>query len=117
MWALDWLHPGCRPLVLRDADAIGLEHRGVDILPGEMGVGPEHVGADVAPHHEFDHALGHAFLDQMSDPAVPEHMGGDVLADAGFLRDALEPFVDGCMNERLARAFTKTSRLPLGSGL
>ena len=67
-----------------------------------MGVGPEHIGADVAPHHELDHTLGHAFLDEMRDPAVAENMGRDVLADAGCLRYALEPLVDGCMDERLA---------------
>ena len=61
-----------------------------------MGVRPEHIGADVAPHHELDHALGYTFLDEMRDPAVPEDMGRDVFPDAGGFRDALEPLVDGC---------------------
>ena len=76
-----------------------------------MGVGPEHIGADVAPHHELDHALGNAFLDEMRDPAVPEDMGGDVLPDACGLRDALEPLVDGRMGEWFAAFIDEDQRI------
>jgi len=34
-------------------DAIRLEHRGIDVLPGEMGVGPEHIGIDVSATSEL----------------------------------------------------------------
>ena len=110
--ALTGFQPRRIAVIICDADAVRLEHRGVYVLPGEMGVGPEHVGADVAPHHELDHALGHTFLDEMRDPAVPEDMGCDVFLYAGCLRDTLEPLVDGCMDERLAAFVYEDQPLP-----
>ena len=102
MRALDRLQP-CRSVVIvRDTDAVGFEHRRVDVLTGEMGIGPEHIGADVAPHHEFDHALRDLLLDEVRNPAVAKDMRRDMLADAGILRNALEPLVDGRMDEGLA---------------
>lgn len=112
MRALTGFQPRRITVVIRSADAVRLEHRGVDVLPGEMGVSPEHISADVAPHHEFDHTLGHAFLDEMRDPAVAEHMGRDVFPDAGCLCYALEPLVDGCMDERLAAFVYEDQPLP-----
>lgn len=102
MRALDRLQPRHSTLIVRDADAVGLEHRGVDVLPCEMGIGPEHISADVPPHHELDHALGDFLLDEMGNPAVAEDMRRDVLADSGILRDTLEPLVNGRMNKGLA---------------
>ena len=60
-----------------------------------MSIGPEHIGADVTPHHELDHALGYAFFDEMGNPAVPENMRRNVFSDASGFRDALESLVDG----------------------
>lgn len=45
MWALDRLQPCRGVVVVRDADAVGLEHRGVDVLTSEMGTDLEHIGA------------------------------------------------------------------------
>ena len=112
MRALTGLQPRRIAVVIQDADTVRLEHRGVNVLPGEMGVGPEHISADVAPHHKLDHTLGHAFLDEMRDPAVAEDMGRDVFPDAGCLCYALEPLVDGCVDERLAAFVYEDQPLP-----
>lgn len=112
MRALTGLQPRRIAVVIQDADTVRLEHRGVNVLPGEMGVGPEHISADVAPHHKLDHTLGHAFLDEMRDPAVAEDMGRDVFPDAGCLCYALEPLVDGCVDERLAAFVDEDQPIP-----
>ena len=112
MRTLDRLQP-CRSVVIvRDADTVGLEHRGVDILPGEMGVGPEHIGADVAPHHELDDALRDLLFDEMRYPAVAEDMRRNMLTDTGSHRDALEPLVDGRMDEGFAAFIHEDQPLP-----
>lgn len=102
MRALDRFQP-CRGVVgVRDADPVGFEHRRVNVLPGEVSIRPEHISADVAPHHELDDALRDLFLNEMGDAAVPEDVGGDMLLNARTLGDNLEMLVDGRMDEGLA---------------
>lgn len=113
MRTLDRFQPRCSVVAVRDTDAIGFEHRGVNVLTGEVGIGPEHIGTDVAPHHELDHALRDLLLDQVRNPAVAEDMRRDVLADPGSLRDTLEPLVDGRMNEGFAAFVHKDQPLPV----
>ena len=77
-----------------------------------MSIGPEHIGADVAPHHELDHALRHLFLDEMRDAAVPEDMGGDMFFNARISRDYFEMLVDGRVNEGPAMHVHEDQRIP-----
>jgi len=100
--ALDRFEPGCGIPGVHDAYPVGFEHRRIDVLPGKVSIGPEHIGADVAPHHELDHALGYLFLDEMRDAAVPEDMRRDVFFNARTSRDDFEMLVDGCMDKGLA---------------
>jgi len=40
-----------------ELDSIDPKHLGINVLPGEVGIGLEHFGSDVAPHHQLDYAL------------------------------------------------------------
>ena len=64
-----------------------------------MGVGPEHISADIAPHHEFDHAFRHLFFNEMRDAAVSEDMRRDMFFNACMHGDDFEMLVDGRMDE------------------
>ena len=77
-----------------------------------MGIGPEHIGADVAPHHELNHALGNLFLDEVRDSAVPEDVGRDVFFNARTPGKDLEMLVDGRMDEGLAADVHEDQRVP-----
>lgn len=77
-----------------------------------MGVGPEHIGADVAPHHELDHAFRYLFLDEMRDTAVPEDVGCDMFLNARMPGNNLEMLVDGRMDERFAMHVHEDQRVP-----
>lgn len=68
-------------------DAILSEHLLIDILPGDMGVGGEHVVVDVPPHHQLDYRLIHPVIDEVRDVGVAEDVGCDVLLDSRACRE------------------------------
>ena len=81
-------------------DAILAEDLLIDVLAGEVGVGGEHIGVEVTPHHQFDDRLLHPLVDEVRYPRVPEDVRGDLLGNAGPLCNFGEVPVDGGMLER-----------------
>lgn len=57
----------------------------INILLAQDHVGFEHVGAEVAPHGLFDHALLVILFDEAGDPALPEEMRGNPFFDTCLL--------------------------------
>jgi len=47
---------------------IGPQDLAIDILPGEVGIGLEHVRRETAPHHQLDHTLGYTIFDYVGNP-------------------------------------------------
>jgi len=66
-----------------------------------VGVGGEHIGVDIAPHHQLDYRLLHALVDEVGDPGVAEDVRGDLLLDPGPLCELVKVLVDRAVGERL----------------
>ena len=71
-------------------DAVGPENLIINVGPGKVSIGLEHVRIETSPHHQLDHALGYALFDQMGNPRVPEDVRGDMLCNAGPPCDPLQ---------------------------
>jgi len=74
---------GLFPLAFVDRDSVGPEDFAVDIAVCEVGASLEHICRQAPPHHQFDHALGDALVDQVCDTVVAEDVRGDVFLYPG----------------------------------
>lgn len=87
-----------------------LHDRIVHVLSGEVGIGLEHFGGEIAPNHGLDDAVRKAGDDQVDDSRMPEYVRVDFLCDTGPFCNPSDQYCYSLVQEGLV-SFDKKYRI------